>query len=324
MKSFSSAPCGIFLTLVLLFPCSLQAQSVEEGVQMMKRGNLAAAKQTFESIIDRDDKNAEAHFRLGQVYMTKAFEDPDNAVDHIERATEINPARADYAFAMGQAYGLKTMRAGVLKKAFLAPKVKTWFEKTVELEPRHLGGHVGLAQYLSQAPGIMGGDMEKAWKETEIVRQLDPFQGTVLKAQLLEREKKYVEAEQEMKSFVTSRPKEWRVWKNLGYFFIRRSDYGKAIEAFNKYTEIRPDTADSFDSLGEAQLKKGAYDHAEVSFKKALALDKNCLTSIEQLGQVYEAKGMKKQARETYQWYCSVQQDEAKRKKVQEKINDLQ
>jgi len=325
-NSLASRPFILLVISIVLLSLTAIAQTptVESGVVLMGKGNFAEAKSAFETILKSDKNNADAHYRLAQVFLTSKFSDEESAIEHLESAIEINPTNADYAFAMGQAYGMKTSKASILKQPFLAPKVKSWFEKTIELNPKHLGGHVGVAQYCSQAPSIMGGDMARAWKEVDIVRSLDRYQGTMLKANLLRREKKFADAEAEYKSYCAANPNDWRGWKNLGYYYLGQKQTDASIEAFDKYVAVKPDTADAYDSLGEALLAKRDYDKAIAAFKTALYHDKNTITSIDQLAQSYEGKGMKKEARETYQWYASVEKDDAKRNKAEEKIKMLQ
>ncbi|MCX6143756.1 MAG: tetratricopeptide repeat protein [Ignavibacteriales bacterium] len=118
---------GIFLAL----PLCASAQSVEDGIALFNKGKFAEAKTTFESVLKQNDKNAEAHYRLGLILITRRFLDADEAVDHMEQAVEINSMNADYQYGLGAALGVKAQNAGVIKQAFLAPKVKGAFEKAV-------------------------------------------------------------------------------------------------------------------------------------------------------------------------------------------------
>ncbi len=58
--------------------------------------------------------------------------------------------------------------------------------------------------------------------------------------------------------------------------------------------------------------------------RKALDLNKSFAPSVERLAQVLELKGQKKEARETYQWYLTLEKDETKRKQVENKLKTLQ
>ena len=67
----------------------------------------------------------------------------------------------------------------------------------------------------------MGGDEAEGWKQLDEVIKLDEIQGRTVKASFLLRAKKNDEAEKEYKILVNAYPKDWRVWKNYGYFCMQ-------------------------------------------------------------------------------------------------------
>jgi tetratricopeptide (TPR) repeat protein len=275
-------------------------------------------------VIKQNDNSAEAHYRLGLVFLGRQYRNDDEAVDHMERAVELNPANADYQYGLGAAYGMKAQNAGMIKQAFLAPKVKKAFEKAVELNPKLLEAHVGLAQYYWKAPGIMGGDMEKAWKEADAVIQLDEIRGRSFKAGILVSEKKNAEAMQEIKTMTANNSNDWRAWRAAGFFYFQNQMTGEALASFEKYVSMRPDTAQSFHLLAQAYLQKKDADKAVELEKKALSLDSNYGSALGILAQAYELKGQKKEARETYQRLLTMDLSSDQRKNIEKKVNELQ
>jgi len=308
----------------LAFPLCASAQSLEEGVALFNKGKFAEAKATFESILKQDEKNAEAHYRLGLMLLTRRFMNEDDAVEHMEQAVEINSASADYQYGLGAAYGTKARNAGIIKQAFLAPKVKGAFEKAVSLNPNLVDAHIGLAQYYWRAPGIMGGDMEKAYKEADIAIQLDEMKGRQLKASILIDEKKNAEAAQEMKTLTLHRTDDWRAWRTAGLFFWRNKMTDDAIASFEKYVTLRPDTADSHQWLALACYQKKDVTKAIVNAKKALSLDHENINAINVLAQSYELNGQKKEALENYQRLLVLDISPEYRKTAEKKIKELQ
>ena len=313
-----------WLLPILALPLLLPAQSLEEGVILIGKRKYAEAKVIFESILKKDDKNAEAHYRLGQVFISNQFLDADEAVDHMEEAVDLNPNSAEYRYGLGAALGIKARDAGVIKQAFLAPRVKGAFEKAVQLNPGLVEAHVGLVEYYRRAPGIMGGDMAKAWSEAEIVVGLDEFRGRPLKANLFLAEKKNAEAVQEMKRLTANRPKDWRAWRAAGTFFWRNEMSDEAEASFEKYTVIRPDTADSFVFLGRVHLQKKDADKALALAAKALSLDKNFAPAFDLRAQAHELKGQKKEARQAYEMLLAADLSPNQRKNIEKKIKELQ
>ncbi len=311
------------LFALLLIPVFLLAQSVDEGKQEFSKGNIAGAKKIFEAVLGADDGNAEAHYQLGLVYLMRQFRDEDEAVDQMEKAIDLNSNNADYQYGYGAALGMKTQHAGVIKQAFLAPKVKNAFLKATQLNPAHVQAHIGLAQYYLNAPSIMGGDTEKGWQEIETAIKLDEYQGRVTKSRLLQTAKRLPEAESELKTLTSRMPKDWRVWKTIGYFYYQQKRHDEAISAMNTYVGLRPDTADAHKSLAEVQLQKGDYDAAMANLKKALSIDKNFVTAVYLLGRTYEAKGMKNEARESYRHVLELNPGENLRKLAEQNLKDL-
>ncbi|MGB2869476.1 MAG: tetratricopeptide repeat protein [Bacteroidota bacterium] len=312
--------------LVTLFPSILAAQSLDDGVALLQKGKTAEARKVFEGILKIDDKNAEAHYRLSQVFLIRSYDErsPDEAADHAEEAVDLKPDNADYQYMLGVSLGEKAQHANFLSQAFLAPKIKRAFARAVELDPKHVQAHIGLANYYIRAPGIMGGDTEKGWKELDAVVQLDEFIGRMQKARFYERDNKLAEAENELKTLVQSDPKDWRRWKNLGYFYLRSKNPDGAIASFRKYVGLRADTADSHDSLAEAQFEKRDYDGALASTQKALALDNNFSSAVLLNARICEATGQKKEAVAHYQRLLSMNIQERQRKEIEKKLNELQ
>lgn len=313
-----------WLWIFLALPLCSSAQSLEEGVALFNKGKLAEAKAVFESVLKQDEKNAEAHYRLGLILLTRRFMNEDDAVDHMEQAVELNSTSADYQYGLGAAYGTKARNAGIFKQAFLAPKVKGAFEKAVALNPKLVDAHIGLAQYYWRAPGIMGGDMEKAYKEADIAIQLDEMKGRQLKAGILIDEKKKEEAAQEMKVLTQHRAGDWSAWRSAGIFFWRNQMTDDAIASFEKYVALRPDTADSHQFLAQSYYQKKDANRAIGLAQKALTLDRDNINATNVLAQSFELNGQKKEALENYQRLLVLDISPEYRKTVEKKIKELQ
>lgn len=313
-----------WLAVIIVLPLWASSQSLDEGVALYSKGKFGEAKSVFDGVLKQNDNDAEAHYHLGRILLTRQYRNVDEAVDHMERAVEINPSNADYQYGLGAAYGQKAQNAGVLKQAFLAPKIKRAFEKAVELNPKHVEAHMGLAQYYQRAPGIMGGDVAKALSEADRVIELDELRGRPFKASLYVAEKKSTEAAQEIKTLTTNRAGDWRAWRLAGWFYIRNQMTNEAIGACEKYAALRPDTADSHYFLARAYVQKKEADKALALAKKSLSLDGNYAPAIDVLAQAYELKGQKNEARENYERLLTMDLNQDQKKNIEKKIKELQ
>jgi Tfp pilus assembly protein PilF len=320
--------CGILIAaLILQMHGELIAQTVDEGIVLFQQKKFAEAKSVFEKILDKDDNNAEAHYRLGLVYLhrSNSQRNVDEAVDQLEKAVDLKPDSADYHFLYGVAIAEKTQKAGFIKQAFLAPKIKNAFKRAVELNPRHIQARLGLAQYYLSAPSIAGGDETEGWKQVDEAIKLDEVQGRSVKASFLERAKKNDDAEKEYKILAASKPQDGRTWRGYGYFCVRTKRYDEAITYFKKYVELRPDTADSFQCLGDGFLRKGDADQAISMFRKSLEIDKDFLSSLEKMGEAYKIKGQKKEAKEMFMAVLSHNEiSDSYREKLEKKLKEVE
>ena len=310
----------------MLMQTNLPAQTIDEGIALVQQKKYSEAKTVFEQILDKNKNDAEAHYRLGWLFLTRGYKDRnvDEAVDQLENAVDLKPNNADYQFRYGAALGEKAQNAGMIKQAFLAPKVKNAFKRSVELNPQNARARIALAQYYLVAPSIMGGDDSEGWKQLDEAIKLDELQGRTAKAFYLARANKNIEAENEHKILVKSHPEDWHVWKNYGYFCLPLNRCDDAITNFQKYILLRPDTADSYQSLAEALLKKGEPDQAMTNLNKSLSLDKEYVPAIISLGDAYQAKGQKKEAKEAYQRALSIAQNDYYKTQAEKKMKEVE
>jgi Tfp pilus assembly protein PilF len=319
--------CGILISaFILQIHGELKAQTIDEGVLFFQRGQYTEAKKVFEQILEKDENNAEAHYQLGLVYFSRINmqRDIEEAVDEFEKAVDLNPKNAEYQFRYGVALGEKTREAGMIKQAFLAPKVKNAFQQAVELNPGNAQARIGLAQFYLAAPAILGGDKEEGWKQLEEAIKLDEVSGRIVKAHMLAQAKKNNEAEGEFKAITSSHPNEWRSWKAYGYFCLRRERYDDAVNNFQKYVELRSDTADSYQSLAEAFLKKGDADQALIQLKKSLSIDNDFVPAIISTGEAYQQKGQKKEAREAFQRAMAIARNDYYKNQAEQKLKEVE
>ena len=111
----------------------------------------------------------------------------DSAYVLIQRAAEAEPNRAEVHFWHGSIAGSRAGQVGGLGAFGMARESKRGLARAVELEPdnpRYLQGLIG---FLSQAPGIVGGDRDSALVLAERLRRLDAVSGTFQMADVLRR-----------------------------------------------------------------------------------------------------------------------------------------
>src|SRR6202007_1370841 len=104
--------------------------------------------------------DAESHNLLCRAYFS--LEEWDRGIAACESAVKLDPQNSLDHLWMGRIYGEKADRAGFLKAAGLAKKVRSSFERAVELSPNSWEARTDLAEFYLEAPGIVGGGKDKA------------------------------------------------------------------------------------------------------------------------------------------------------------------
>ena len=112
---------------------------------------------------------------------------PDSAWTAIQRAVEAQPNRAEAHYWLGQIAITRASQAGGFSGFGLARRSKAGFARAVELEPENPTYLEGLAGFLVQAPGIVGGDRDSAASLARHLMRLDRSRGTFLLADILYR-----------------------------------------------------------------------------------------------------------------------------------------
>ena len=102
-----ASPTSIWclLALVLVFPLTAQAQdnpaadAIARGIEAYRGDRFEEARRQFESAIQADPENAEAHFLLARVYFDTPLRDEGEAARALRRARELDPDNLNYMVA---------------------------------------------------------------------------------------------------------------------------------------------------------------------------------------------------------------------------------
>ncbi len=266
----------LFIVLLMVGSTSqLFAQdNLEKAKLLANNKKFEEAKYLLEEIIDENDKNAEVHFVLGKVFMVlREFED---ASDSFEEAVELEKDNSEYHFRLGSAYAADARESNIISQAMLAPKIKTQFEIAVALDGNNIGARIGVAQFYLQAPGFMGGDVDKALEQGEALLTLDEPQGRMILAQAYQAKEQMDLAEEQYRLLLDKFGNDKKyagIYNAYGYRLLSQNKYDEAIEAFEKQVELLPERANSYDSLGDGYRKAGKLKLAMEQYKKALEID---------------------------------------------------
>jgi tetratricopeptide (TPR) repeat protein len=171
--------------------------SLDSVRNLMINGAADQAILALNRSVQSDPSSAEGHNLLCRVQYAEERWDP--AVRECERAAQLNPNSGEYQLWLGRAYGEKADHSSWLTAISLAKKSRAAFERAVQLSPTSIDAREDLSEYYIEAPGFLGGGMDKAAAQANASEKLDPATALWIRARIAEHDKRNKEAEQDYK-----------------------------------------------------------------------------------------------------------------------------
>jgi tetratricopeptide (TPR) repeat protein len=308
LLQFRSNHCGWIATLGLLCCIWSVAQAdnnITEGVQLFEAKKYQEAKACFEKHWQDHPRDAVAASYLGRIYSREG--NYEQAIVWLEKAVKLDDGNSNYHLWLGQAYGIKAQRAGLLKKGSAAKHVQREFERAVALNPDNLEARFGLLQFYQMAPGFMGGSKDKAKAQADEIMNRNEMQGHLAYGFIYQMNEEYALAEKEYRITIGMDPQNVQPYHSLGYLYIQQKQYDQAITVFENLLQIRPDESAAYLTIGRVALLSGKHlDKGEAAVKKFFQVEKaapnNYLAYAHfVLGDIYQRKSRRDLARTEYE-----------------------
>ena len=290
-----------WLLLSLAAP-ALYAQGPSRAAQLFDSGDWAGARAECSAAIQRNDRDARAHYYLGRLAMLE--DDADTAAGHLEKAVQLDQNVADYHLWYGNALYQRVMSASKLKQAFLARRLKAEFERAVELDARNLDARDFLVDFYSIAPGIMGGNSDKAREQAQAIAGIDAMRGHLAFARLADHVKDTPAAEREINAAIAAAPDSLRGYSALASWYAKEKKWPQAFSTLDTYITRHPDDPYGPYWIGRIAATSGQQlDRGEQGIRAFLARppkDAGPLAlsrAYQRLGQVLDHQGKRAEAR---------------------------
>jgi tetratricopeptide (TPR) repeat protein len=304
----------LFLALTCVVPAFAATPK-----ELLAAGRVDEAIELLQQKIDQKASDAESYNLLCRAYFME--EDWDHATTNCERAKNLDPQNSLYALWLGRAYGEKADRVGFLSAAGLAKKVRTSFERAVELDPKNWEARTDLAEFYIEAPAIVGGGKDKARAQADDLMPLNPAMSHWIAARIAAKNNDPATAESEYRAEAAVSHSSTRSLVDLAIFLrhanrldemdqvirkiesapvdraealmdgasilLRTSrDYPVAVRLLKRYLSSPVEEGPAFkahDLLGQLLERQGDLKGAAVEFHAALALAQNYARAREDL-----------------------------------------
>jgi tetratricopeptide (TPR) repeat protein len=274
---------------------------VRAMVEAKSSGALAAA----EALSKAEPKNASAWTLLTRARMSAG--QYAKAVEAGERATALAPNDAQAFLWLGNALGNRIGEVGMLSKMTLAPDLRDAFERAVKLDPSLVEARNALIEFYLQAPGAIGGGVDKAKAQAAAIAKYDRAQGLISQARIAMHEKNWPQAIKHLEAARAAKPGDERVRMQLIVLYQEAKRWSDAYGAIKRWMGEEPKSNIAQYQLGRLAAVSGQYlPEGEAALRTYLTLprDKNDPAPKNvhyRLGQVLAQAGRKDEARTAYQ-----------------------
>ncbi len=162
------------------------------------------------------------------------------AIDSFEKATLAEPNNSRYRNWLGRAWGRRAETSNPLMAPGHASKARQSFERAVALNSNDQDAVNDLLAYYLEAPGFLGGGLDKAVALAEKIKTNDQANYHSVLAQIAERQKQHELAEGQFRRAAALAPKQVGRIVDLAKFLARRGKYSESESAFEMAARVQP------------------------------------------------------------------------------------
>ena len=221
---------------------------------LLSAGRVDDAVRSLNGRVQSNPSDAEAYHLLSRAYYH--LKKWDDSISYGEKAVQLNPNNSNYYMWLARAYGEKADSSSFVTAAGLTKKIRLDFEKAVQLDPGNADAISDLSEFYIEAPGFMGGGLDKAEQQAEHLAQLDPARAHWVKARIAEKKKDPAGAEAEYKAAIQVDP-DADHWLNLASFYRKQNRLGDMESTVNTAMNSRMKNSNSLYDAATLLYKAG-------------------------------------------------------------------
>lgn len=255
-RKISGALPKFLVVLVVLLSGAAAAVDKESIEALIEAEHWKRARALIEPLFRANPGEPRANFLMACCY--EAAGEYNRALALAEKAVAIEPKNADYHLLLAFICGRQAMRAGILRQIGLALRIRREAETALGLNPNHVEARIVLAEYFFRAPGIFGGDKNKARALAEEVVKLNPALGYLEQASLARRERKQDRMEDLYKKAVEANAQSYRALMALAGFYSygSQSNFDLAEKYAREAIKLDPGRSGAYGLLAQNSARQ--------------------------------------------------------------------
>ncbi len=225
---------------ILLGTALLLAAAGPDLENARKLYDLTEFEASLKVLLPAPQKDAAVYELIGRNYYMQ--DEYKKASDALEKAVAADPNSSEIALWLGRAYGRRAETSTPFTAPGHASKARQWFERAVKLNPKNTEALSDLFEYYLEAPGFLGGGVDKAESLASKMAQLDAAEGHWARAKLAEKRKDLTQAEDQLRQAIEASPKPLGRYIDLAKFFARQGRLQEADQNMTKAETLAPDS----------------------------------------------------------------------------------
>jgi tetratricopeptide (TPR) repeat protein len=251
---------------IVAFNSAFAADDIASARKLIEAGHYKRASAMLDRISDKTPE-----YWVLAARMKLAFGVTADALTLAERAVAADANSAEAHTTLAKAYGQKALKAGMFAQMGLARSAKKEVDRALQLDPKNIDANNFLIDYLINAPGIVGGDKNKAREIATAMIQIDPVEGNLAWARIAQHEKQSADALKFFKTAVQAGPSSYRAHANLAnaYTAIEPKDWKAAEDEAKTALRLDPERHGGYTVLAAIYAHDRRWDELEELLARA-------------------------------------------------------
>ena len=297
-----SAGLIIVSLLSTVAPAAAQNPDLERGTALFADGKLAEAATVLTPL---GNAHMQAALLLGRIaWQSKEY---DDAAKWFEKAARLSPDSVAPQLWWGRAVRDQIASASFIRQPILARRAKSHFDKAIELGPKDVEPREDRAIFLMYSPSFMGGGVDKARHEADVVRGMDSYRGALLRIRIEEHARNTATVEAEYRALVKNYPDSAAPYLGLGLVLLNTQRAAEAFRMADDRLATLPNDPAALYQLGRAAALSGQQlERGEAALRAYMRLERprslrDDAVVYWRLGRICEQRGDTSGARSAYE-----------------------
>ena len=230
---------GLRQFALLALVCSSLFAGSPKYDQALRLYNRTEYQASLKLLLPSPHKSPAELALIGQNYFM--LDDAKRATEFFQKAVVAQPDNSAHYHWLGRAYGRWAETGSMFTAMGHASKARQNFEKAIELDPANSEAVNDLFEFYLEAPGFIGGGLDKAVNMADRIAERDAAEGNYAHARIAEKRKEYSSAEQHLRRAMELAPRQVGRVIDLAKFLAKQGRFKESDETFVAAEKLAPD-----------------------------------------------------------------------------------